>query len=133
VANRTINNKQHTIRFHVDDLMSSHVDKCVNDDFFEWLQAKYGEYAPVVCVRGKKHNYLGMEFDFAEKKKVRIGMSKYMKDMIDEYGELLKENDAAPTPAANNFFEVNKESEPLSPKRKELFHRIVAKALYACK
>ena len=31
VANRIVNGKQHTIRFHVDDLMSSHVDRKVND------------------------------------------------------------------------------------------------------
>ena len=31
IANRTKNGKQHTIQFHVDDLMSSHVDPKVND------------------------------------------------------------------------------------------------------
>ena len=35
VANRTINGKQQTIRFHVDDLMSSHVDSSVNDAFIK--------------------------------------------------------------------------------------------------
>ena len=40
VANRFVNGKQHTIRFHVDDLMSSHVDKKVNDDFYKWLNNK---------------------------------------------------------------------------------------------
>ena len=33
VANRTINDKQHTVQFHVDDLLSSHVDPKVNDEF----------------------------------------------------------------------------------------------------
>ena len=33
VANKMINGKLQTVRFHVDDLMSHHVDKKVNDDF----------------------------------------------------------------------------------------------------
>ena len=30
-------NCEHTMRFHVDDLMSCHVDKKVNDEFLEWF------------------------------------------------------------------------------------------------
>ena len=48
------------IRFHVDDMMSSHINPKVNDDFDEWLQAKYGEHGRVKSHRGKVHNYLGM-------------------------------------------------------------------------
>ena len=33
VANKYVNGKQQTVRFHVDDLMSSHVDKKINDKF----------------------------------------------------------------------------------------------------
>ena len=64
VANRMRNGRQQTIRFHVDDLMSSHVDPRVNDDFYEWLNAKYGEHGKVTHKRGKVHDYLGMDFDF---------------------------------------------------------------------
>ena len=35
VANKMINGKLQTIRFHVDDLMRSHVDKKINDDFLK--------------------------------------------------------------------------------------------------
>ena len=42
VANQTINKKQHTIRMHVDDVMSSHVDSKVNDNFHKWCVKKYG-------------------------------------------------------------------------------------------
>ena len=41
VGNRMKNGSQHTIRFHVDDVMSSHINPKVNDDFDKWLQAKY--------------------------------------------------------------------------------------------
>ena len=64
VANRMIERKQQTVRFHVDDLMSSHVNSKVNDKFEEWLNKKYGSYGKVKCTRGKVHDYLGMILDF---------------------------------------------------------------------
>ena len=33
VGNRTKNGSQHTIQFHVDDVMLSHINPKVNDDF----------------------------------------------------------------------------------------------------
>ena len=44
--------KQHTIKFHVDDLMSSHIDPRVNDEFDVWLNKKYGAYGAVKGTRG---------------------------------------------------------------------------------
>ena len=38
---------QHTIRFPVDDLKSSHVMTKVNDNFEKWLQRKYGGHGKV--------------------------------------------------------------------------------------
>jgi len=32
---------QHTIRFHVHDILSSHVDSSVNAEFLKWLNNKY--------------------------------------------------------------------------------------------
>ena len=34
VANRMVKHKQHTVRFHVDDLKSSHKDPSVNTKFW---------------------------------------------------------------------------------------------------
>jgi len=53
VANRKINNNQHTVRFHVDDLMSSHKSGSVNDEFEKWLNKMYGKHGPVKCFVGK--------------------------------------------------------------------------------
>jgi hypothetical protein len=72
VANRQVNNKQHTVRFHVDDLMSSHVDIKVNDEFERWLNKMYGAHGAVKVTRGKIHDYLGMTFDFTTPGKVKI-------------------------------------------------------------
>ena len=51
VANKTIDGHQHTIRFHVDDLMASHIDKAVNDKFEKWLEEKYGKLEKVQDTR----------------------------------------------------------------------------------
>ena len=67
--------KQQTVHFHVDNLMSSHVNEKVNDNFLIWLNKKYGSHGEVKANCGNVHNYLGMKFDYSEKGKVRISMS----------------------------------------------------------
>ena len=66
VANRIVEGKHHTIRFHVDDLMSSHADKKINDNFYKWLNKMCGGYGEVKATHGEVHDYLGMTFDFSE-------------------------------------------------------------------
>src|SRR5210317_2369503 len=78
VANKKIDGKQLTIRFHVDDIMSSHVDPTVNDDFLIWLNRKYGEHGKVKATRGKEHNYLGMTLRF-KNHEVEVDMTEYVK------------------------------------------------------
>ena len=70
VGNRMKDGSQYTIRFHVDDVMSSHINPKVNDDFDKWLQAKYGEHGKVKAHRGKVHDYLGMIFEYEEEGRV---------------------------------------------------------------
>ena len=47
--------------------VSSHVDPKVNDKFDKWLDKMYGAHGKGATTRGKKHDYLGMIFDFTEK------------------------------------------------------------------
>jgi hypothetical protein len=42
VANQTVNRKQQTVTWHVDDLKSSHVNPKSNDEFAEWSKNTYG-------------------------------------------------------------------------------------------
>jgi len=69
VANKTIEKKQHTVHFHVDDLMACHVLPKINDRFDTWLNKMYGHYGAVKCIRGKVHDCLGMTLDFTIKGK----------------------------------------------------------------
>ena len=52
-GNRMTNGHQHTVRFHVDDPMSSHEDSEVNDRFQEWLNLMCGQCGEVTAMRGK--------------------------------------------------------------------------------
>ena len=132
VANRKVFGKQHTVRFHVDDLMSSHERAKVNDNFLHWLNKQYGSYGAVKATRGPIHDYLGMTFDFSEPGKVKVDMIDYMKNMVDEFPVELGPNTTSPTPAPDDLFATGN-GELLDKKRAEEFHTFVAKALFACK
>ena len=112
------NGRQHTIRFHVDNLISSYVDPRVNDDFYEWLNATYGEHGEVTQKRGKVHDYLVMDFVFTKPGELTVDMTKYMVDMIESFEGEIKETDSAPTLLANDGF-VFDDSELLNDKMKE--------------
>ena len=132
VANRMKNGKQQTIRFHVDDIMSSHVDKKVNDKFLSWLDRNYGKLKPVSATRGKSHEYLGMTVDFNHDGKVKFRMEDYVQKMIDEYPVNLRSSDTAMTPASNTLFEIGN-GKLLEKGESEIFHTFIAKCLYLCK
>jgi hypothetical protein len=130
VANRIIQGKQQTIKFHVDDLMSSHVDSKVNDEFLSWLNKLYGKHGEVKATRGKVHDYLGMVFDFSVDGEVTISMTEYMKKLVDEFPFPI--TGTAYTPAAEDLFSEGK-GPPLDTVKAQIFHCWVAKALFACK
>ena len=132
IANRMVNGKQHTIRFHVDDLMSSHIDPKVNDEFYKWLDAKYGKFKKVTCHRGDQHIYLGMTLDFSMKGAVKIRMDDYVSRMLEEFPVKFKAGESQETPAGTNLLEPGKGA-PLDLQRKETFHSFVAKALFLSK
>ena len=132
IANRTVKGKQQTIRFHVDDLLSSHEDSTVNDDFYKWLNQTYGEFKDVTFTRGKVHTYLGMTLDFNSAGKVKVRMDDYVDRMIEEFPIKFKESERQETPAGTNLLEEGKGAK-LDKKRHEIFHSYVAKALFLSK
>lgn len=64
IVNKTVDGKQCTNVWHVDDLKISHVNESVVTSIIDALDYKYGEIMPVSHSRGKVHDYLGMAFDF---------------------------------------------------------------------
>jgi len=132
IANRMVRGKQHTIRFHVDDLLSSHVDSKVNDMFYKWMNETYGSLKEVTCTRGKVHTYLGMTLDFTRQGKVKVRMDDYVDRMLAEFPVKFKDGNKQETPAGINLLDIGKGAD-LDPKQKEIFHSFVAKSLFLSK
>lgn len=132
VAIRNVAGSQHRVRFHVDDLMSSHKLKKVNDKFHKWLNKSYGKLGDVKTTRGKVHDFLGMKFDFRERGKVRIDMVDYILKMLEESPIKLSKTDTATTPASNGLMQKG-HSQTLDKKRKKAFHTTVAQGLFVSK
>ena len=132
VANKTINGKQCTILWHVDDLKISHVDKTVVDDIIGQLNERYGKESPLTVTRGRVHDYLGMTIDFTIPKKVVIRMDDYADNILAEARDDVG-TDAA-SPAAEHLFDVNTDNlEKLSSADAQCFHTMTAKLLFLSK
>jgi Reverse transcriptase (RNA-dependent DNA polymerase) len=131
VMNKTINGKQCTILWHVDDLKISHESADVVTNIINLLEKEFGKEAPLTQTRGKVHEYLGMTIDFSEDGKVKFSMLDYVKNMLDNLPEdMLGESN---TPASNNLFEVNPDATKLDESTSEMYHHNTAKLLFLCK
>ena len=130
IANQIVNGKQQTIQFHVDDLLSSHIDPRVNDKFLAWLKKTYGKHGKVKSTRRKVHNFLGI-IDFSTKGKMIINKHKYMKKLYDNFEEKYVLNGTRMTPAAEDLFSNDAGSPRLDKKMRKDFHHFTAQRLFA--
>ena len=74
VVNKMINGSQMMVRWHVDDLMISHTS---NEAISQFLRALKDIYRDNLAENtGKVHDYLGMIFDYSDRDKVKIDMTK---------------------------------------------------------
>ena len=133
VANIMVNGNQHTVTWHVDDLMSSHLDPKVNDDFHKWLEKTNGsnDIGHVEARRVKVHEYLAMTLDYTEEGKLNIDMRKYLDAMIDEFPHTLLYK--VKCPWTKNLFKVYEEENKLGDKKRTIFHSFVIKAMFSTK
>lgn len=108
VANKmTEGDKQLTVLWHVDDLMASCADNFELTKFLCYLAQIYG---PKLSMHtGKKHNYLGVDMEFNDDGTLDISMIKYLKNIIDEFLEIIKER--AVTPAHDKLFVIRDEND----------------------
>ena len=128
MANRQVKNNQQTVRFHVDDILCSHIDPEVNTEFYRWSEKKYGGLKPVKVKRGKIHEFLGMTMNFEKTPgAVHIEQDGHVLDMLESFPEEL--SGKALTPAANDLF-MTGAGGLLSESKREVFHSIVANGLF---
>jgi hypothetical protein len=63
---------------------------------------------------------------------LKINMTKYAKNMLNNFPVKLGKKDVAKTPAGDNLFNLGTRAK-LDTKRLEIFHTFVAKGLFLCK
>jgi hypothetical protein len=78
---------------------------------------------------GPKVSYLGMTFDISNVGEMKITQEGYIDDMLGS----CKVEGRAVTPATNNLYEVDENSDKLNTEEADWFHRQVAKMLYLAK
>ena len=105
VCNRVVKGKQHTVRFHVDDILSSHEDAKVNDEFHQWLNKTFGKLKEVTVSRGKVHTFLCMELNFSGPGKLKVKETTHVQDMIDSCPVKIINAAVVDTPAGNNLMQ----------------------------
>ena len=75
-----------------------------------------------------------MDLDFTKKSEVKVTMADYTKECIKIFDKVAPlEMGTKSSAAASNLFEVDEDSEKLSPRKAEAFHSLVAKHLFATK
>ena len=61
-----------------------------------------------------------MNIKINDNKSVTIDMSDYIREALDQFPEEIKQ--AVSTPATNNIFAVNEQTEKLSEEHRDIFH-----------
>ena len=83
-VNKTINGKQCTVSWHVDDLKISHMDQLIVKTIITTLQDCYRQETPLVVHCGQVHDYLGMAIDYSIPGKVCFSMDQYITNLLVE-------------------------------------------------
>jgi hypothetical protein len=84
------------------------------------------EFKNVEVKYGNNHDYLSMNLNFKDNGTCDVKMTNYIEKLIKENGIYAK----AATPASNDIFQIDENSENLNIKEKEKFHTTVAQLLY---
>jgi hypothetical protein len=127
VANKMVNGTQMTIRWHVDDLMMSHVNR---NEIMKIVQEIKNIYEENLTKNfGKIHDYLGMTLDFSFTKEVKVNMWDYLRKVIKEFPEEI--TGVCATPADDHLFKVRDDGKKLNEEQVGAFHHTVYQLLFA--
>ena len=128
IANKSINGKQCTVAWYVDDVKISHSQQEVIDEIINELKKDFGD---LKVTRGDEYTFLGMKIKMLKNKTVSVSTINYIHEVLDQFPQ--KFNSGATTPATTHIFEINETAEKLSDEKAEIFHSIVAKLLWIAK
>ena len=125
IANKTINGKQCTICWYVDDLKVSHMEPAVVMSIINAIET---QYSTMTVTQGSDHTYVGMDIKFTGNGEAQIIMSEYIKECIRDFPEDC--TSPVRTPAAAHLFEVDETCPKLGETRCKLLHSLTAKMLF---
>ena len=129
VANKMVNGMQMAIRWHVDDLMISHLS---HDEIMKVVQGiKDIQGENLAETVGTTHDYLGMTFDYSFTKEVRINMWDYLRKIIKEFPKEI--TGVCTTPASDHLFKVREDGRKLNEELADAFHHTVYQLLFCSK
>ena len=91
-----------TVVWHVDDLMVTCEDNFAITKFACYLGMIYG---PKLAMHtGKKHDYLGVDFEFGNDGKLKVSMFESVDSIIRDFPEDISSKSV--TPAAKHLFKI---------------------------
>ena len=91
-----------------------------------------GKHGSVTTRRGKVDDYLDILIDYTTEGEVKIDMTKYVKDMLQDFPIKFKEGQVATSPANEKIF-TGGVGKQIDKARSETFHTFVAKGLFLSK
>jgi hypothetical protein len=113
------------VSVYVDDIiLQSDREEAINE-VINLLKVKFHE---IKVNRGKKHQYLGMLFDFSNTGRVNIKMTGYIEDILEKMGV----SGTATTPANRDLFTLNDAELVLDEKGQAEVRSLVYQLLYVC-
>ena len=138
VANKTIDSKQMTLCWHVDDMKISHYKTKKANDLVKWLRKIYEHLfedgsGAMQIKRGKVQEYIGMTLDFSVPGEVKVTMLPYVKDIADDFTKQTGDIKTAVTPAADHLFRIDQNAELLAEERGKVFHNFTTNCLFLTK
>ena len=117
----------------MDDLIESHKDQCVLDNFIKVLNGKFGKGKKLEEMKGVVRDYLGLMIDFLLPGKVVFSIFNYLEEIVVEAQLNLKMRPRYKTLARRKLFTVDKDSPLLCKEKAELFHQLEARLLFSSK
>ena len=78
------------------------------------------------------HDYLGMIFEYKDEGKVKVDMSSYVKNTVEDLPVKLKKSQTAATPTGKGIYDLG-QGKKLCKEDAKAFHTMVVKGLCVCK
>ena len=104
MANDTINGKECTTIWHVDDLKISHIKDVELYRIIADIDKVFVQESLLTTEQGAMHNYLGMNLEYSNSGKIMITMFDYIQGIMDDVAKMLKTR--LVTPITNHLFET---------------------------